>query len=242
MDLSANVDYVALGDSFAAGMGAGDETGGCVRSEFSSYPAVFASDSGVTLMRNAACSGATTDTLLDKQLRALKDDTDLVTVSIGGNDLGVAGLATSCSGGGGAACQSDFQKALTVLKTLPARLEQTYLAISAAAPNARIVVTGYPMLYQLPATDDPKFVTTAAVNTATALLDGDLRQAVEAVQKRGVSIWYVDVSFAGHGLGSAKPWVNDSGPVAFHPNAAGYRAYAEALSTALRGKYAEAAK
>jgi hypothetical protein len=46
---------------------------------------------------------------------------------------------------------------------------------------------------------------------------------------------FVDVTaaFAGHGIGSSSPWINGAGisAGAFHPNATGYVAYANALRT-----------
>ena len=47
---------------------------------------------------------------------------------------------------------------------------------------------------------------------------------------------YVDVTaeFAGHGIGSKKPFINSDGVGAYHPNAAGYRAYAKAIFAAIR--------
>ncbi|NEN06768.1 SGNH/GDSL hydrolase family protein [Diaminobutyricibacter tongyongensis] len=237
MTLTGDTRYVALGDSFAAGMGAGDEHGGCVRSAESSYPAVFAADTGVRLLHNAACSGATTDDLVNKQLWALNGDVDLVSVSIGGNDLGVAALATACEHGPTTECKNDFNKAVDTIGVLTDRLSATYQAIAEAAPNARIVVTGYPLLFELPATNNPEFATTAAVNTATAALDADAESAVTRQQERGVKIWYVPVSFTNHGVGSAKPWVNRKGLAAYHPTAAGYREYARAFEAALAGRH-----
>ena len=237
MTLTGETRYVALGDSFAAGMGAGDDHGGCARSAESSYAAVFAANTGVRLLHNAACSGATTDDLVNKQLWALNGDVDLVSVSIGGNDLGVAALAAACSAGPTADCKSDFTAAVDTIGLLTDRLSATYQAIAEAAPNARIVVTGYPLLFELPATSNPEFATTAAVNTATAALDADAESAVVRQQDRGVQIWYVPVSFTNHGVGSAKPWVNLKGPAAYHPTAAGYREYARAFETALAGRH-----
>ncbi|WP_345764193.1 SGNH/GDSL hydrolase family protein [Diaminobutyricibacter sp. McL0608] len=237
LQLTGDTRYVALGDSFAAGMGAGDEHGGCARSVLSSYPAVFAGDTGVRLLHNASCSGATTDDLVNKQLWALNGDVDLVSVSIGGNDLGVAALATACDSGATADCKSDFAAAVDAIGQLTDRLATTYQAIAEAAPNARIVVTGYPLLFELPATSNPEFATTAAVNTATAALNADAESAVTRQQERGVKIWYVPVSFTGHGVGSAKPWVNTKGFAAYHPTAAGYREYARTFETALTGRH-----
>ncbi len=237
MTLTGDTRYVAVGDSFAAGMGAGDDHGGCARSAESSYAAVFAADSGVRLLHNAACAGATLDDLVNKQRWALNGDVDLVSVSIGGNDLGVAALARACAPGATAECKADFTAAVDTIGKLTDRLSATYQAIAEAAPNARIVVTGYPLLFELPATSNPEFATTAAVNTATAALNADAESAVARQQERGVHIWYVPVSFTNHGVGSAKPWVNTKGPAAYHPNAAGYREYARAFEAALAGKH-----
>jgi lysophospholipase L1-like esterase len=191
----------------------------------------------VRLLHNAACSGATTDDLVNRQLWSLNGDVDLVTVSIGGNDLGVAALAAACSAGPTADCKADFSAAVDTIGQLTDRLETTYQAIAEAAPNARIVVTGYPLLFELPATSNPEFATTAAVNTATAALNADAESAVVRQQERGVKIWYVPVSFANHEVGSSKPWVNTKGPAAYHPTAAGYRAYARAFEAALAGRH-----
>ena len=237
MTLTGDTRYVALGDSFAAGMGAGDEHGGCARSAESSYPAVFVADTGVRLLHNAACAGATTDDLVKRQLWALGDNVDLVSVSIGGNDLGVAALAAACAPGPTADCKADFATAVETIGRLTDRLSATYQTIAEAAPNARLVVTGYPLLFVLPGTSSPSFATTAAVNTATAALNADAESAVARQQDRGVQIWYVPVTFPNHGVGSARPWVNTKGPAAYHPTAAGYRAYARAFETALAGKH-----
>ncbi len=237
MTLAGDTRYVSLGDSFASGMGAGDDHGGCARSAESSYAGVFAAKTGVLLLHNAACSGATTHDLVKKQLWALDTDTDLVTVSIGGNDLGVAALASACARGSSANCKRDFSAAIETIGQLTDRLSATYQAIAEAAPNARIVVMGYPLLFELPATNSPEFATTAAVNTATAALNADAESAVVRQQERGVQIWYSAVSFADHGVGSARPWVNSTGLAAYHPTAAGYREYARALEATLAGRH-----
>ena len=236
MTLTGDTRYVALGDSFAAGMGAGDDHGGCARSAESSYAAVFAADAGVRLLHNAACAGKTTDDLVNQQLWALNGDVNLVSVSVGGNDLGVAALATACAPGPTPDCKADFTAAVDTIGKLTDKLSATYQAIAEAAPNARIVVTGYPLLFELPATSNPEFATTAAVNTATAALNADAESAVVRQQERGVQIWYVPVSFTNHGVGSSKPWVNTKGAASYHPTAAGYREYARALEAALAGK------
>jgi len=230
--LTPSTRYVALGDSYAAGMGGGNEKGKC-RLSPAAYPTVFAQKSGVDLVVNAACAGATTSDLLKHQLIALDDRTDLVTVSIGGNDLGVAQIAGDCAAGKVTACRNEVTAALSLLNVLPDRLRTTYSAIAQAAPNARIVVTGYVLLYDSsdPAAKD--FQTAAAINAATIGLNEVIRQAVDEQRARGVPMTYLPIDFAGHAVGDRNPWLNTSGADIFHPTAAGYAQYAKRLTQLL---------
>lgn len=224
--------YVAIGDSFAAGMGAGDEQGRCVSSP-NAYPDVFASAAGIDLIANTSCSGATTADLLKRQLIALDDRTDLVTVSVGGNDLGVAALAADCSAGKAVACRTELSSALSLLNVLPERLASVYTAIAQAAPNARIVVTGYATVYDASDPSASDFGIAAAINAATVGLNEVIKSAVDEQRSKEVPITFVGVDFDGHGIGTAHPWVNTTGYTAFHPNAAGYKEYAHELERLL---------
>ncbi len=147
------------------------------------------------------------------------------------------GSRKACAPGPTAECKIDFAAAVDGIGQLTDTLSDTYQAIAEAAPNARIVVTGYPLLFELPGTSNPEFATTAAVNTATAALNADAESAVVRQQERGVQIWFVPVTFTNHGVGSPNPWVNSNGPAAYHPTALGYRAYARAVEAALTGKH-----
>jgi lysophospholipase L1-like esterase len=226
--LTASTRYVALGDSYAAGMGGGAEQGKC-RLSPNGYPSVFAHRAGVDLVVNAACAGATTSDLLKHQLIALDDRTDLVTVSIGGNDLGVAEIAGSCAAGKAAACRNQVTAALSLLNVLPDRLDTVYSAIAQAAPNARIVVTGYTLLYDASDPGAADFQTAAAINAATIGLNEVIRQAVDEQRADGKAMTYLPVDFAGHAIGDRTPWLNTSGADVFHPTAAGYAEYASRL-------------
>lgn len=226
--LTPQTRYVALGDSFAAGMGAGDVSGRCGSSP-QSYPDVFAIDSGVDLIANASCSGATTSDLLKRQLPALDDRTDLVTLSIGGNDLGVADIASNCAAGKAIPCRNELSSALSLLNVLPERLDAVYTAVAQAAPNARIVVTGYAVMYDASDPNAKDFGMAAAINAATIGLNEVIRTAVDEQRAKGIPMKYVGVDFDGHGIGNRVPWINTSGVAAFHPTAAGYREYAREL-------------
>jgi lysophospholipase L1-like esterase len=226
--LTPSTRYVAIGDSFAAGMGGGAEQGKC-RLSANGYPSLFARKAGIDLVVNAACAGATTSDLLKHQLIALDDRTDLVTVSIGGNDLGVAAIAGDCAAGKAVSCRNQVTAALSLLNVLPDRLDTVLSAVAQAAPNARVVVTGYTLLYDASDPSAPDFQTAAAINAATLGLNEVIRQAVEVQRGHGKAMTYLPVDFAGHEIGDRTPWLNATGPDVFHPTAAGYAEYASRL-------------
>jgi len=116
-------------------------------------------------------------------------------------------------------------------------LSELYTLVDNAAPNALIVVTGYPYLFEI-VPGDPTAAIKDQINDAITILNGTIQRAVEA-QPDGVKILYVDVTaeFAGHGIGSEEPFINSDGDDAYHPNAAGYRAYAKAIFAAIRSAW-----
>ncbi len=236
--------YVALGDSYAAGQDGsqhyGDKT--CLRSP-NGYPALLDAENQIHLRADAACSGATTSDVSDKQLSALKQSTRLVTLTVGAADLGLSRVLAACTPVPPTTeCQTEINRALALLAVPPGgesvlggRLTGLYADVADAAPNALIVVTGYPLLFDHVQGDDLK----TQINRATAALNLTIKTAVESARNSGVNIFYVDVTeaFAGHGIdcGCPVPFINPPGTGinAFHPTAAGYVAYAEAISAVL---------
>jgi lysophospholipase L1-like esterase len=225
---SAVDEYVALGDSFAAGQGAGPYLNACLQST-RGYPALLGAVEGVNLLRNATCSGATTADVNTTQISALDGGTTLVTLTVGGNDLNVGSLAATCITLP-FACKAAVNRARLRLPALAVSLATTYARIAAAAPNARILVTGYPALFK-PPVNDP-FDVIASLNAGTTALNATIQGAVSLA---GKNFHFVDVTsaFVGHGIGSADPWFHSAGDDIFHPNAAGYIAYKNALQAAL---------
>ena len=236
---SSSVQYVALGDSYAAGQGGGSYLNSCLQTA-NGYPELLDSKNRIHLRTNEACSGATTSDVAKKQLTALNRATELVTLTVGGNDLDVSGVARACTTGTQTDdCREAIDAAFVALEGLDDSLTELYADVADAAPNARIVVTGYPYLFGLPTLGcDPTVDVICAINNATTALNATIQQAVSVTaQDPDVNIVYVDVTvqFAHHGIGSPVPFINATGPDAFHPNAAGYRAYADAIFDALSG-------
>ncbi len=149
---ATTVNYVALGDSYSSGVGAGNytsESGSCDRST-GAYPALWAAAHTSAVYKSVACSGATTTSVINSQVSALGSGTTLVSITVGGNDVGFASIMETCALQGTDACVAAVQAAEnTAQSTLPGLLDNVYNAIQSHAPNARVVVLSYPVFYQL---------------------------------------------------------------------------------------------
>jgi len=232
-------DYVALGDSYSSGVGASGQTGLCLRSA-NGYPGLWNAANDPKSYRSVACGGATTQTLRSTQLWPLTSGTDLVTLTIGGNDAGFASTVISCTLSSDSACAATVASALETLGTeIPGKLDATYADIRRKAPNARVVVLGYPILFDVTTTycgvggmSIPK---RRSINNGAAELN-----KVIAARARAAGFTWSDVTdeFAGHGICAASPWLNGLTVIpatnSFHPNGSGYRyGYLPALNAAL---------
>ena len=231
--------YVALGDSYAAGQGAPPYLNEDCLQSLNGYPYLLDAQNKIHLRANVACTGATTSRVSDEQLSALKQSTRLVTLTVGAADLGLSQVLAACTAGTVAQCQEAIRLANLLLPAecgdeseLGRRLGDLYADVAEAAPNALIVATGYPLLFELEGDLETQ------INDATTRLNCAIEKAVADAQTAGINIVYVDVTeaFDDHGIGgSGVPFINPPGTGinAFHPTPAGYVAYAEAISAAL---------
>lgn len=241
-DAAEPVDYVALGDSYTSGTGAPPyQNLGCLRSS-RSYAPLWASSHAVSSFTFAACGGATTSDVRNNQLGALNADTDLVTITIGGNDIGFAEVMVTCTLLGNASCLDAIAEATTEANTiLPDRLDATYAAIRAAAPNALVVVLGYPRL--ISPTGSCGVVTLSATKRTALNAGADMLDVVIASRVAAAGPGFVYQSaiahFDGHGACGSSPWINRFSLLqlveSYHPNAAGYSAGYLALLNAVTG-------
>ncbi|WP_239170247.1 SGNH/GDSL hydrolase family protein [Actinoplanes xinjiangensis] len=154
-----------------------------------------------------SCSGATTSDVVEKQLGDLSDRTNLVTITAGANDLDLVAVLTVCADPGQAeACGAKLLKTEAVLTTeLPGRLAKLLTSVKAAAPKARIAITGYPVPFEDVAecAGLPKSLRDNGVRAVTGL------NRVLSVAAASTGVTFVDVAerFAGHGLCSTSPWL-----------------------------------
>jgi hypothetical protein len=224
--LAASGGYVALGDSYSSGVGAGSyigASGDCKRST-KAYPYLWAAAHSPSTFDFTACSGARTGDVLSGQLGPLGSGTGLVSISIGGNDAGFSDVMTTCVLQSDSSCLSRIDTAKAYVdSTLPGKLDSVYSAIRTKAPNAHVVVLGYPRFYKLGTTCVGLSETKRkAINDAADYLD-------TAIAKRAADFGFafgdVRSTFTGHEICSGSSWLHSVNWLnigeSYHPTASG---------------------
>jgi lysophospholipase L1-like esterase len=242
--------YVALGDSYAAGPLVPIPTGepaGCLRSDHN-YPSVVAQELGVADFHDVSCSGATTENITGPQsvplgknapqLDALAPDTQLVTLSIGGNDIGFGDIVTECAKRSplqptGNACKDHYtaggtdQLAQRIDEAAP-KVEGVLAAIEERSPDARVLLVGYPSI--LPDEGPGCFPVVPFSPGDVAYLRG-VEKELNAMLAAAAGTGFVDTYTPSIGHDACQPpgtkWVEGLVPTApaapVHPNALGMK-------------------
>lgn len=230
---AAEVNYVALGDSYASGTGAGNYSDlACTRSR-NAYPALWAGANDPASFTFAACGGAKIPDVLSDQVGELDEDTTLVSLSIGGNDSGFASTMLSCRYSTQSACERALDTAGEyVVNELPGELDSLYTTVRERAPHAEVVVIGYPHLYKEGGLC-PGGLGSArrtAVNQGSDLLNETIAGRAEAA---GFAFADGRPAFAGHEICTGDAWISSTN---VHPTAEGHEsAYLPAFSAAVSG-------
>ncbi|MGP4112252.1 SGNH/GDSL hydrolase family protein [Streptomyces sp. 4N509B] len=241
------LEYVALGDSYSAASGVLPpdlSSPLCLRST-ANYPNVIASRIGAELT-DVTCGAAQTKDFTESQypgvapqVDALSAETDLVTLTIGGNDsntfvsailaCGSAGVLTL---GQGNPCEDIHGTSFvdTVENSTYPALVAALGEVRAAAPNAEIAVLGYPWI--MPATADPSCFLKMPIAAGDVPYLRDLQTHLNDAVRRAAEetgATFVDFSRVSDGHDACQPhgtrWIE---PVLFgtslvpvHPNALG---------------------
>jgi lysophospholipase L1-like esterase len=254
--IEAGSTYVALGSSFAAGPGIEPIVADGPKRSGRNYAHQVAEALSLRLV-DVTSSGATTADILVRQQRtgggrlplqidAVTADTRLVTVTVGGNDIGYIGKLIK---------GSLFNVVLDGLRVLPAGLRRlagygakpeqyssatdalvtVVEAVRARAPQARVVLVDYLTVFGEDARPGPDLPLRADdVRRVRATAEGLAEAFARAAQRSGADLVTASSASAAHGVGSADPWVTGfewravfAGKlVPYHPTAAGMSAVA----------------
>jgi lysophospholipase L1-like esterase len=231
--------YAALGDSYSSGVGTGSYTldSACKRSVYA-YPYLWTQRHAGTTLSFVACSGAKTSDLLANQIQAVTTATDLVTMTIGGNDIGFANLIYQCTLSD---CSSALDSTRTSLETtLGSKLDAVFTTVkSHAAPGATIVVLGYPRIFSGAGCFSTLGISSTEETKANQLSDALDTVIAAHAQTDGVTYKSAIAAFTGHAVCSSSPWLNglnlfNTGE-SYHPNRSGHSSGYLALLTSVTG-------
>ncbi|MCC2592466.1 SGNH/GDSL hydrolase family protein [Tessaracoccus sp. OS52] len=211
----ATYSLVNLGDSFSAGVGAGGVTQSpvvpdCLHGEGPDHISELDNHPRVEVILNAACSGldsAAISAVVDRpEVNEALSRAEVVTLTIGGNDVAWVQTILACSTFGSEdACETAILDVSTSIAAA-AQAAGTTVEKIADVGSGRILVLGYPHLIDpAPGTLPVTTARAAQVNALTDELNAALRASVES---KGATFIDVTDRFAGHGLGSAEPWIN----------------------------------
>lgn len=250
-----NAFYVALGSSFAAGLGLGRRAPGSPIASMrtvNGYPQQLARLLKVPSFTDMTSSGSTVrhvlhggQMLLGPQVNALGPDTRLVTLTAGGNDVGYVGDLTAMAyrhrgGAVGAAIGMLWDGPRSIAKrdfdALAADLVATLGEIRRRSPRARIVVATYPSILPLAGTCPRLGITAEEADAMREVADRLAETTRNAAAGSGAIVVDMATLSAGHDACATKPWVNGFMPALgadFHPTLAGATATAQVILAAL---------
>lgn len=247
-----NKKYVAMGDSYSSGEGVtpfmyGTAMPGvneCHRSTYA-YPMLLEADTTlhVNMTNFVACAGATINNIVNEsnvgngelpQAVALFQDTDIVTLSIGGNDLGFGNILSTCTlkESDQESPQQSEQHCLDAIHEADIKvdsvdfrtaLRNTYNSlIELGKANMRLIVVGYPQIFPVfgditkPCTWGDSVGSTSgrpvsngemsAIRSVTAKFNALADDIVANLTNPNVSFVNPNSFFTGHELCTNDPW------------------------------------
>ncbi|MBD1541880.1 SGNH/GDSL hydrolase family protein [Arthrobacter sp. IA7] len=233
---AAGRSVVLLGDSLAAGEGAGAYLTGtdvpgrrCHRSS----AALFSGTGAV--VTNAACSRAIAAHLTapqedevynvqpePPQLSVLGTEVaDITVIMVGGNDIRFAEIFNECVLAE-ADCTSApgfVSRALAAAKALPGKLAEAYRQVASASPGSVVLVPAYPQLLGNETSGCGRISSSEAVfaRNLTVALNSSIREAARSASAGGRTVHFIPDtagSLAGHGACDPQPFVHTVRPTA----------------------------
>ena len=181
-----------------------------------------------------ACSGARIPDVRNNQLSALNADTMLVTISIGGNDAGFSSVITQCAKPWPWTCGNEITNARNFINnTLPGQLNALYTEIETRAPNAQVIVVGYPRLFNGESCNFLARISSQEQTDLNGVADLLASKTAAVATAHGFDFLDVRTPVTNHRVCDDVEWLNGlSNPVgeSYHPNRAGHDAFTSLLA------------
>jgi lysophospholipase L1-like esterase len=229
-------NYVAQGDSYASGTGTREYYDATCQRSVHSYAKQLAAQFGLNL-QHVACSGARIPDVRANQLGALSTATNLVTISIGGNDAGFSNVITQCAKPFPFTCTGDITNARNfITNTLPGQLDSLYAEIERRAPNAQVIVVGYPELFNGEQCNLLARISPAEQSALNGVADLLASKTAALATAHGFDFVDPRSAFTPHRICDDVEWLNGlSNPIgeSYHPNRIGHDAFTNLIAAKL---------
>jgi lysophospholipase L1-like esterase len=229
-------NYVAMGDSYASGTGTREYYDTACQRSNHAYAKQLAARDGLNLA-HVACSGARIPDVRANQLGALSPATNLVTISIGGNDAGFSSVITQCAKPFPFTCTGDINNARNfVTSTLPGQLDALYTEIATRAPNAQVIVVGYPRLFNGEQCNFGARISPAEQSSLNGVADLLATKTSAVAIAHGFDFVDPRTAFDPHRVCADVEWLNGlSNPIgeSYHPNQLGHDAFTDLVAAKL---------
>ena len=261
---SGPLDYVALGDSFAAGPGltpVRDDPRACERTR-DNYPAYLAQLLEVQTYRDVSCTGARPrdiegsqrrpdGTQVRPQSQALGPETDLVTLSLGGNELSSLQMAIDACYVRATArpadppCDQTFKaegdEPILRAGAIEDAVVDSLRQVRNAAPQATVVLVSYPYVFPTRRTCPELVVSSSESAYLAQVLETIVDSTERAARSAGVRFIDLRRASAGHEICSDAAWsigpgAPDGSPRAWHPTRLGMQSMAQWVASELTGE------
>lgn len=260
-------NYISLGDSYTSGPLITDQNGeplGCLRSN-RNWPALTKPKIRVTGFRDMSCSGAQTNDMWSPQgvdpggpnpaqLSVVDGAAKVVTLQIGGNDIGFSDIIKTCAlqNPFGSGCTADYvhdgrdELSEKINATAP-KIDAVVAEIKRKAPQAKVFLVGYPTL--VPQSGNGCYPLVPVLPQDVPYLRAKTVQlnGMIAARAAAAGVEYIDLygPSAGHDFcaSTSNKWVEGIIPTSVaapvHPNAKGMENFATIVSAAINAKVTE---
>lgn len=260
-------NYISLGDSYTSGPLITDQNGeplGCLRSN-RNWPALTKPKIRVTGFRDMSCSGAQTNDMWSPQgvdpggpnpaqLSVVDGAAKVVTLQIGGNDIGFSDIIKTCAlqNPFGSGCTADYvhdgrdEISEEINATAP-KIDAVVAEIKRKAPQAKVFLVGYPTL--VPQSGNGCYPLVPVLPQDVPYLRAKTVQlnGMIAARAAAAGVEYIDLygPSAGHDFcaSTSNKWVEGIIPTSVaapvHPNAKGMENFATIVSAAINAKVTE---
>lgn len=259
-------NYISLGDSYTSGPLITDQNGeplGCLRSN-RNWPALTKPNIRVTGFRDMSCSGAQTRDMWNAQgvdpgpnpaqLSVVDGAAKVVTLQIGGNDIGFSDIIKTCAlqNPFGDGCKAEYvhdgrDELSEKINATAAKIDAVVAEIERKAPQAHVFLVGYPTLVPQSGNGCYPLVPLLAKDVPYLRAKTVELNAMIAARAAAAGVNYIDLygPSAGHDFcaSTSNKWVEGIIPTSVaapvHPNAKGMANFATIVATAINAKVTE---